>query len=211
MSRTGEPRRPLLMRIVFWLIRRHFGQPIRSIEETFGSTAPSRSVMHGHAAFEYFLHRSNSLDQRLKLLAAAKVTMCLGCPTCLAGACTVGRAHGITEAQLRDLHAHSASAAFSEHEKLILDFAEQLTRDPMAVPESLRRELECAFSGEQLVELAAAVAMENYRVRFRNALRRERWSVSEDELCLIPLTGDSAPARGGPRTLRMPPKLSAAR
>ena len=158
------------MRTVFRLVRRRFGQTIKSIEETFGSTAPNRSVMRGHAAFEYFLYRANTLDQRVKLLAAAKVAMCLGCETCLAGACAVGKAYGIPERKIRDLCAQSTSASFSELEKLILDFAEHLTRDPMGVPETLQEELKRAFSAEQLVELAAAIAMENYRVRFRNAL-----------------------------------------
>lgn len=61
------------------------------------------------------------------------------------------------------------SPLFTPAERAAFDFAEGLTRTPAVVSDAVFAEAASHFSEEQLVELAATVAMENYRARFNRA------------------------------------------
>jgi len=54
---------------------------------------------------------------------------------------------------------------FDSDEKLVLELADALTLTPARVTPELRQRLQKRFSTPQLVELAAAIAWENYRAR----------------------------------------------
>lgn len=58
------------------------------------------------------------------------------------------------------------SGLFSDAERAALAIAEAMTFTPADVSDELFAAARARFSNEQLVELAAAVAMENYRARF---------------------------------------------
>jgi alkylhydroperoxidase family enzyme len=51
----------------------------------------------------------------------------------------------LTEEQLRDLNDYESSDAFSEREKLVLRYAEAMTRTPVEVPDELFAELQHHF------------------------------------------------------------------
>src|SRR6185312_15622865 len=65
------------------------------------------------------------------------------------------------------------SELFSASECAALAFAEGMTRTPVDVSDEVFAEAQHHFSEQQLVELAATVAMENYRARFNRAFRVE--------------------------------------
>jgi alkylhydroperoxidase family enzyme len=52
----------------------------------------------------------------------------------------------------------------------VLAYAEVMSRTPVRVSDELFEELERHFDKEQLVELTASIAFENYRARFDHAL-----------------------------------------
>ena len=98
----------------------------------------------------------------------------------------VGRAAGVTEEQLRDLPRYRESAAFTALERTVLDYATAMTTAPVEVPEALFAELRRHFDDEQLVELTATIAWENYRSRFDHALGIEAQGYSEGAFCVLP-------------------------
>jgi alkylhydroperoxidase family enzyme len=98
----------------------------------------------------------------------------------------VSRAHGVTEQQLVELPRWQESAAFSEEERLVLEYAEAMTRTPVQVPDALFARLRARFDEAQLVELTAALAWENYRARFNHALGVESEGLAEGAACLLP-------------------------
>jgi alkylhydroperoxidase family enzyme len=98
----------------------------------------------------------------------------------------VGRAAGVAEAQLRDLPHYTESAAFSTLEKLVIEYAEAMTRTPVDVPDALFAALRQHFTEAQLVELTAAIAWENYRARFDHAFGIEAQGFSEGAFCVLP-------------------------
>lgn len=61
------------------------------------------------------------------------------------------------------------SDLFSEEERAAFAIAEAMSATPAVVPEDVFAEAQRLFSVPQLVELAATVAMENYRARFNCA------------------------------------------
>lgn len=62
------------------------------------------------------------------------------------------------------------SDLFTEEEKAALAVAEGMTVTPVDVSDEVFEIARAHFSNEQLVELVATAAMENYRARFNRAL-----------------------------------------
>jgi alkylhydroperoxidase family enzyme len=98
----------------------------------------------------------------------------------------VGRAHGVTEQQLLDLPTYAESAAFSDLEKLVLDYAVAMTQTPVHVPQPLFDALRARLDEAQMVELTAGIAWENHRARFNHALGIEAQGFSEGAFCALP-------------------------
>jgi alkylhydroperoxidase family enzyme len=98
----------------------------------------------------------------------------------------VGRAAGLTDAQLRALADYRTSSRFGDLERLVLDYAVGMTNTPVEVPDTLFAELRRHFSEEQLIELTATIAWENYRARFDHALGIEAQGFSDGAYCVLP-------------------------
>jgi alkylhydroperoxidase family enzyme len=98
----------------------------------------------------------------------------------------VGRAAGVTEAQVADLARYGESNAYTDLEKLVIAYAEEMTRTPVEVPDELFAGIRRHFDDGQIVELTAAIAWENYRARFNHALDIESQGFSEGSFCALP-------------------------
>jgi alkylhydroperoxidase family enzyme len=98
----------------------------------------------------------------------------------------VGRASGVTEAQLQNLSHYQQNPAFSALEKLVIDYAAAMTRTPVEVPDALFAALQQHLTNAQLVELTAAIAWENYRARFNHAVGIEAQGFSKGAFCVLP-------------------------
>ena len=92
----------------------------------------------------------------------------------------------MTEQQLTDLASYETSGAFGEPERLVLRYAESMSRTPVEVPDELFEALRKHFSPAQVVELTSAIAWENYRARFNHALGIESEGFSEGSFCPLP-------------------------
>jgi 4-carboxymuconolactone decarboxylase len=98
----------------------------------------------------------------------------------------VSRKEGLSERQLTDLADFEHSDAFSELEKAVLRFATDLTLTPVEVPDDVFDSLRPHFTQEQLVELTAAIAWENFRARFNRAFAVEAEGYAEGGVCAVP-------------------------
>jgi AhpD family alkylhydroperoxidase len=140
----------------------------------------------GYGMFELAFERSNLVDERLKSLAVLKAATMVGCEFCIDVGLALGHAEGVTEEQLRELPGFEWSEAFSPLEKLVLWCAAAVTKTPADVPGELFDAL-CEHVNEaQLVELTAAIALENYRARFNHAFGIGSQGFSEGSYCAIP-------------------------
>ena len=93
----------------------------------------------------------------------------------------VGRGAGITDTQLEDLAVFESSPHFDRREKAALRYAEEMTRVPAEISDATFEEIRTFFTTEQIVELTAAIALENFRARFNCALK-----IESDGLCVLP-------------------------
>lgn len=73
------------------------------------------------------------------------------------------------------------SGAFSDQERVALEYAERMTHTGRKVDDALFGRLKENFSEPQIVELTAAIALENFRSKFNPAL-----GVESQGFCLLP-------------------------
>ncbi|HEU0216105.1 MAG TPA: hypothetical protein VFQ90_05555 [Stellaceae bacterium] len=85
------------------------------------------------------------------------------------------------EAKLQAAASWRDSTLFSEEERLALDYAEHITTTGQRVDDALFARLKARFSEAQIVELTAAIALENFRSKFNPPL-----GIEAQGFCLIP-------------------------
>lgn len=84
-------------------------------------------------------------------------------------------------AKLADLPTWRDSRLFSEPERAALDYAERITITGEKVDDALFARLKQHYTEAQIVELTAAIALENFRSKFNPAL-----GIEAQGFCLIP-------------------------
>ena len=73
------------------------------------------------------------------------------------------------------------SKLFSEAERLALEYAERITYTDQKVDDALVDRLKQHFTDGQIVELTAAIAMENFRSKFNPPL-----GIEAQGICMVP-------------------------
>jgi alkylhydroperoxidase family enzyme len=105
----------------------------------------------------------------------------------------VSRGEGASAQQLADLAAFEDSPAFSEVEKRVLRYAAALTRTPADVSEELFNSLREHFNPQQMVELTAVIAWENFRARFNRGFGVEAEGFTEAASCPVHVAAWASP------------------
>jgi alkylhydroperoxidase family enzyme len=77
----------------------------------------------------------------------------------------VGRKAGLSDEKLLAVPTENRTV-FNETERLVIELADAMTDTPANVPDDLYARLRNAFSEEQLMQLGAQIAFENYRARW---------------------------------------------
>ena len=88
----------------------------------------------------------------------------------------VGRKAGLTDEKLLAL-AGNDLAVFTDVERLVIELADAMAATPSNISEDLYTRLRNQFSEQQLLELGAQIAFENYRARLNRV-----FDVGSDEL-----------------------------
>ena len=77
---------------------------------------------------------------------------------------------GASEEKIRRVAEAASSPLFTESERVALEYAETMTVTGRRVGDELFARLRAAFAEAEIVELTAAVALENFRSKFNVAL-----------------------------------------
>jgi alkylhydroperoxidase family enzyme len=101
---------------------------------------------------------------------------------------------GADEAKIVEVPTWRGSERFSPLERTALEYAEVMTITGQRVSDELFARLRTFFDESQIVELTAAVALENFRSKLNVPL-----GIEAQGFCVIPQR-PSAPAGGHPRT-----------
>ena len=83
--------------------------------------------------------------------------------------------------KLGELPGWRDSKLFSEAERVALEYAEAVTYTDRLVDDVLFRRLKQHFTEPQIVELTAAIAMENFRSKFNPSL-----GIEAQGFCMVP-------------------------
>jgi AhpD family alkylhydroperoxidase len=146
-------------------------------------------VLASVGTFEMMAPRARALSERDKELASVLVAMNVGCRFCIDIGSAMARTHGVTTEELKGLLEWQGSAQFSARDKLIFELAEAMTATPAIISESLFRKLEAELGATALVELASAIAWENYRARFNHTFGAQEEGFSQGAYCALPARG----------------------
>jgi len=84
----------------------------------------------------------------------------------------VGRKAGLNDEKLRAVPGNDLTP-FSDTERLVIELADVLTETPSNVSDDLYARLRNQFSEEQLMQLGAQIAFENYRARWNRLFNVE--------------------------------------
>lgn len=114
----------------------------------------------------------------------------------------VGRQQGISTDKILSLSDYRSHPDFSAHERLSLELADAMTLSPSSlkadshcavqVPETLFIALRDAFGLEGTIELAAAIAWENFRARFNRCFEVASDGFSESGMCALPVVSPNS-------------------
>jgi alkylhydroperoxidase family enzyme len=87
---------------------------------------------------------------------------------------------GATEDKVRAVESAATSELFTESERAALAYAEAMTITGRGVTDALFARVRACFDEAQVVELTAAVALENFRSKFNTAL-----GIGAQGFCLV--------------------------
>ncbi len=172
-----------MSRLAYRASRRRFGHVIGPL----AVTAHSPRLLAGYSMFELALERCDRMDEGLKELAAARAATMIGCPFCIDFGSAFLAKQGYTPKQLGEIASWRQSDAFSEEERLVLEYTDAMTTTPVQVSDELFERLRARYDDAAIVELTAAIAIENYRGRFNHAV-----GLGSEGFCELPVKGRPA-------------------
>ncbi len=176
-----ERRRTLIARLAFFLSRRSYGRVIAPARVYALDSGPLLAVGFMEEVQEWAKQTSAPVKHLARMLVAWRI----GCPWCLDFGTRTSEKLGITEEQLRALPDYEHSPLFSEEERVVLRYADAMTRTPVHVPDALFDALKAHYTDRQILEVTAAIAWENFHARVNHALDLEAEGVAS-RLCLVP-------------------------
>jgi AhpD family alkylhydroperoxidase len=150
---------------------RYSHRTLGSVVEPVRAAANHGGVLMAAGALEMAAGRGwRKVDAQLRHLVVHAVSAAVGCSWCIDYGYYEGVQRGVDPVKLQQVPGWRESAAFDDRERTALEFAEAVTLTPAHVPGELAERLHNYFTDTELVELAAWIALENYRSRFNAAL-----------------------------------------
>ena len=148
------------------------------LQETRGRVLNIFKLMAHHArSLPAFLDwypklSEGALDMKLRQLAYVKVSQLNHCWYCTTHNTTLGQKVGVTKEKFNALPDYAKSPLFSGLERLVIRYAEEMTRK-VQVEASLVMALREALGVEALTQLTLTIAAANFTNRFNEALGTE--------------------------------------
>lgn len=123
----------------------------------------------GHLYKAHTSVRKSEIDIKLLALTDLRVSQLNGCAYCCSFHSNELREFGIEQNVLDKLSGWKLSDAFDEKEKLVLEWAEAITKMETNLT-AIRKRLEIVFTEKELVDLTASISIMNTLNRLRITL-----------------------------------------
>ena len=154
-------------RLAFGYSRRKFDAVVDPVR----ACANHNGVLVAMGALETCVEKCwKKLDPHLRWLATESVAGSIGCSWCTDYGYFEGMQEGVDHRKVRDVFSWRDSDAYDERERVVLEYAECATSTPALVSDDLVARLHSHFSDEEIVELIAWIALENFRSRINAGL-----------------------------------------
>jgi alkylhydroperoxidase family enzyme len=173
--------RGLIPRIASWYGRRRFGRDVEPVQAASHHSGVLVAAGLVETAAEMGWRK---LDPHLALLAVQASSGAIGCSWCTDFGYYENLQKGQDPEKVRDVPLWRDSAVYSDKERALLEYAEAASCTPVIISEDLVDRLHQHFNDEEIVELAAWVALENYRSRFNAGLGLRSQGFSDS--CKVP-------------------------
>jgi AhpD family alkylhydroperoxidase len=173
----------LVRRMAFRSARRMYGRPMEPTQVV----AHHRPLLLGYGVVSLALDRyARTVKRPLKELAMVRAAQLIECEWCLDFGSMLAQKCGIPAEKLRELSLWRESSRFDTVERLVLEYAEAITRTPASVSDELFASLREHFDERQMVELTFSIGLENLYSRTNHALGIESENFSEGMFCVRP-------------------------
>lgn len=117
------------------------------------------------------VYSSPTIGPRLRALAALGTAKAQDCTYCIAHMSASAQRAGLGGDEIGAVgNAISERSIFGQREALILELANDLTRDPDGVDDAMRARLKAEFTESEIVNIVLAIGMYNLTSRFLKAL-----------------------------------------
>lgn len=172
----------LIPRIAGGYSRRRFGRDVEPVQ----AAAHHSGVLVAAGLLETAAEKGwKRLDPHLMLLAVQASSGAIGCTWCIDFGYFESLQRGQDPSKVRDVPVWRESAVYSDKERVVLEYAEAASLTPVVITDELVARLHEHFDEDEIVELAAWVALENYRSRFNAGLGLHSQGFSDN--CKVPL------------------------
>jgi AhpD family alkylhydroperoxidase len=148
--------------------------------------AHSKPALFGYGMVGMAHQRGKAVAERYKSIAMLRTAQLTGCEWCLDFGSMLAQNSGVAADDLKELSNWRSSSRFDELDKLVLGYAEAMTRTPVEVTDEQFAALREHFDETQMVELTMAIAAENLFCRTNWALGIEGEGFSEGMYCVLP-------------------------
>ncbi|HEX9570594.1 MAG TPA: carboxymuconolactone decarboxylase family protein [Rhodospirillales bacterium] len=169
---------PWYLKPFFWNQRRKYGQVLTPAL----LWARNPLLFLAVAAFVgIFERKSSPLSPRLRALVMTRISQINWCRFCedLNAATLLKR--GVAPAKMQALDRWRDSNLFDADERMVLEYAEAMTRSDLAVDDTLMERLKSRFGDDASVELTGLIAFQNMSSKFNSAL-----AVPSQGFCRLP-------------------------
>jgi alkylhydroperoxidase family enzyme len=165
---TLQERPPgLVPKLAMQYSRHRFGEAVEPVM----AAAHHSGVLAAWGAIEAMAERGwKRLDPRLRWLAVQATAGEIGCSWCTDFGYYEGMQQGVDPRKVRDVPRFRDSDVYDDTERAVLEYALAATATPVDIPPAVMEALHRHLSEREIVELAAWVALENFRSRFNAGL-----------------------------------------
>jgi len=155
---------------------KRFWYAFRMAQRFYPSTQSPASVQTAPAVSPDFSDTilCRSVSPRVHALIRFRAAMRIGAAAAAEQHALICQREGWDDEQMNSAAVGYDSPAFSDDERLLLRYADDLSRTPMDIDISVVRQLRQHFTEDQLLEIAASICQENFNARFATAILNSR-------------------------------------
>lgn len=172
-----------LVRLFYRMSRRRYG----AVAEPVAVLAHHSKLLTAYGIGEMAVEKTaKALPASVRELAVYRAATRVGCSWCIDFGTMLQRNQGLDIDRLTEIDDYAASPHFTELDRLVIEYADAMTDQPMHVTDEQVAELDRRLGHQGLIELTFMIAIENQRSRFNHALGITAQGFTSGEACAVP-------------------------